>query len=321
MQKDKSIFKLEELPVQRYAESLGLPGAPKIKFLNKELAKQKKNASHAVANAETTKQLTKPDESEGESVTESTRVSRRSSKQHSKEEFSEERTIKRKPKKSTKPSDEESDTEEKVTLRRHSKSERKSSLLEEEQVTLSEIRLPKRRVKPTYHVEEGVEEEFHIRKKEEPRKKERNDTRYPRCGLTTIGLRTAIPRILRPNDLHDNPGTILPLHVPPCLLSPVHEICRALHQQAMPAANAEKTECVRPRIERPLTLTNRRREVHHLDQARPHQLLGSQHSREDKGGGGGERTRGRSDSRMGADSIPASRSRASGSPPQRPARG
>ena len=70
MQKDKSIFKLEELPVQRYAESLGLPGAPKIKFLNKELAKQKKNASHAVANAETTKQLTKPDESEGESVSE-----------------------------------------------------------------------------------------------------------------------------------------------------------------------------------------------------------------------------------------------------------
>lgn len=48
--KDKSIFKLEELPVQRFAESLGLPGAPKIKFLNKEIAKRKKNASHIVSN-------------------------------------------------------------------------------------------------------------------------------------------------------------------------------------------------------------------------------------------------------------------------------
>ncbi len=50
VQKDKSIFKLEELPIQRFAESLGLPGAPKIKFLNKEIAKRKKNASHIVAN-------------------------------------------------------------------------------------------------------------------------------------------------------------------------------------------------------------------------------------------------------------------------------
>lgn len=52
VQKDKSIFKLEELPVQRFAESLGLPGAPKIKFLNKEIAKRKKNASHIVSNLE-----------------------------------------------------------------------------------------------------------------------------------------------------------------------------------------------------------------------------------------------------------------------------
>lgn len=65
--KDKSIFKLEELPVQRYAEALGLPGAPKIKFLNKEIAKAKKNASHAVANAGTVSQLNKPDESYDES--------------------------------------------------------------------------------------------------------------------------------------------------------------------------------------------------------------------------------------------------------------
>ena len=63
VQKDKSIFKLEELPVQKFAESLGLPGAPKIKFLSKEIAKRKKDASHAAAVA-----AAKPrsdDESEG----------------------------------------------------------------------------------------------------------------------------------------------------------------------------------------------------------------------------------------------------------------
>ncbi|EDR10552.1 uncharacterized protein LACBIDRAFT_248227, partial [Laccaria bicolor S238N-H82] len=50
--KDKSIFKLEELPVDRFAESLGLPGTPKIKFLNKEIAKKKKNASRTVEAAQ-----------------------------------------------------------------------------------------------------------------------------------------------------------------------------------------------------------------------------------------------------------------------------
>jgi hypothetical protein len=48
LHKDKSIFKLAELPAERFAESLGLPGAPKIKFLSKEVAKQKKNKSRAV---------------------------------------------------------------------------------------------------------------------------------------------------------------------------------------------------------------------------------------------------------------------------------
>ncbi|KAL1725647.1 P-loop containing nucleoside triphosphate hydrolase protein [Schizophyllum commune] len=52
LHKDKSIFKVDQLPVDRYAESLGLPGTPKIKFLSKELAKQKKNASRAVAAAQ-----------------------------------------------------------------------------------------------------------------------------------------------------------------------------------------------------------------------------------------------------------------------------
>jgi hypothetical protein len=50
LHKDKSIFKLEELPVERYAESLGLPGMPKIKFLSKEIAK-KKNASGSIPEA------------------------------------------------------------------------------------------------------------------------------------------------------------------------------------------------------------------------------------------------------------------------------
>jgi ATP-dependent RNA helicase DDX10/DBP4 len=49
LHKDKSVFKLDELPVDQYAASLGLPGAPKIKFLSKEIAKQKKNASRTVA--------------------------------------------------------------------------------------------------------------------------------------------------------------------------------------------------------------------------------------------------------------------------------
>jgi hypothetical protein len=48
LHKDKAIFKIDELPVDRYAESLGLPGAPKIKFLGKEIAKKKKNASRTV---------------------------------------------------------------------------------------------------------------------------------------------------------------------------------------------------------------------------------------------------------------------------------
>lgn len=46
LQKDKSIFKLDELPAERFAASLGLPGAPKIKFLTKDAAKKQKNTSH-----------------------------------------------------------------------------------------------------------------------------------------------------------------------------------------------------------------------------------------------------------------------------------
>lgn len=43
IQKDKSIFKFSELPAQEFAESLGLPGAPRIKFLGNQKTKQLKN--------------------------------------------------------------------------------------------------------------------------------------------------------------------------------------------------------------------------------------------------------------------------------------
>ena len=48
LHKDKSIFKIDKLPVDLFAESLGLPGTPKIKFLSKEIARQKNNSSSPV---------------------------------------------------------------------------------------------------------------------------------------------------------------------------------------------------------------------------------------------------------------------------------
>jgi ATP-dependent RNA helicase DDX10/DBP4 len=52
LHKDKAVFNLAELPAERFSESLGLPGAPKTKFLSKEMAKQKKNKSRAVEAAQ-----------------------------------------------------------------------------------------------------------------------------------------------------------------------------------------------------------------------------------------------------------------------------
>ncbi|KAI0032058.1 DEAD-domain-containing protein [Vararia minispora EC-137] len=49
LRKDKTIFKVTELPAEAFAASLGLAGAPKIKFLGREKAKEKKNASHVVS--------------------------------------------------------------------------------------------------------------------------------------------------------------------------------------------------------------------------------------------------------------------------------
>lgn len=44
VQKDKEVFKIQELPLEEYAASLGLPGAPRIKFVKGEDAKTRKNA-------------------------------------------------------------------------------------------------------------------------------------------------------------------------------------------------------------------------------------------------------------------------------------
>ncbi|KAH9176637.1 DEAD-domain-containing protein [Lactarius sanguifluus] len=42
---NKSIFKVDELPIEAFAASLGLAGAPKIRFLSRAQAKERKNAS------------------------------------------------------------------------------------------------------------------------------------------------------------------------------------------------------------------------------------------------------------------------------------
>lgn len=52
MQKDKTIFKLDALPLEKFATALGLPGAPKVKFVTREMAKQRKNAMRVVPQAE-----------------------------------------------------------------------------------------------------------------------------------------------------------------------------------------------------------------------------------------------------------------------------
>ncbi len=56
---------MDELPVDRFAESLGLPGTPKIKFLSKAAVKQRKNASRAVEAAQA--EATNEDDDEGSS--------------------------------------------------------------------------------------------------------------------------------------------------------------------------------------------------------------------------------------------------------------
>ncbi|KAF9885884.1 ATP-dependent RNA helicase dbp4 [Aspergillus nanangensis] len=49
VQKDKEIFKIKDLNLEEFAGSLGLPGAPRIKFIKGDDTKERKNASRAVA--------------------------------------------------------------------------------------------------------------------------------------------------------------------------------------------------------------------------------------------------------------------------------
>ncbi|MCJ1311987.1 ATP-dependent RNA helicase dbp4 [Agyrium rufum] len=49
LQKDKETFKIDALPLEEYSTSLGLPGAPRIKFTKGENAKTLKNAPRGIA--------------------------------------------------------------------------------------------------------------------------------------------------------------------------------------------------------------------------------------------------------------------------------
>lgn len=49
VQKDKEVFNLKELPLEEFAGSLGLPGAPRIKFIKGDDTKERKNASWKMA--------------------------------------------------------------------------------------------------------------------------------------------------------------------------------------------------------------------------------------------------------------------------------
>lgn len=53
IQKDKEVFKLNDLPLEEFSASLGLPGAPKIKFMKGDNAKTLKNAPrHALSSSD-----------------------------------------------------------------------------------------------------------------------------------------------------------------------------------------------------------------------------------------------------------------------------
>ncbi|KAH0545538.1 ATP-dependent RNA helicase dbp4 [Glutinoglossum americanum] len=52
VQKDKEIFKIKELPLEEFAASLGLPGAPRIKFLKGDSVKELKNAPRHLPSSE-----------------------------------------------------------------------------------------------------------------------------------------------------------------------------------------------------------------------------------------------------------------------------
>ncbi|KAI9842505.1 MAG: ATP-dependent RNA helicase dbp4 [Sclerophora amabilis] len=72
MQKDKEIFKIDQLPLEEFSASLGLPGAPRIKFLKGDNAKQLKNAPRQAISSD--------EDSEDEDVAEDERAQRKRSR-------------------------------------------------------------------------------------------------------------------------------------------------------------------------------------------------------------------------------------------------
>ncbi|KAK4055869.1 ATP-dependent RNA helicase dbp4 [Microbotryomycetes sp. JL221] len=64
LQKDKTVFKIDDLPLEAFASSLGLAGAPKIKFVSKQEASARKNAVRQVE--EIKKELAGSDDDESE---------------------------------------------------------------------------------------------------------------------------------------------------------------------------------------------------------------------------------------------------------------
>ena len=67
LQKDKTIFDVTKLPAEAYAASLGLPGVPKIKFLSREQARVKKNASRDIAKVQAAKDSDDDEDEDAES--------------------------------------------------------------------------------------------------------------------------------------------------------------------------------------------------------------------------------------------------------------
>jgi ATP-dependent RNA helicase DDX10/DBP4 len=63
LQKNKDIFKVHDLPAEEYAQSLGLPGAPKIKFVKASAAKEAQRAETKAKQAV----AAKPEEEESSS--------------------------------------------------------------------------------------------------------------------------------------------------------------------------------------------------------------------------------------------------------------
>jgi ATP-dependent RNA helicase DDX10/DBP4 len=66
IQKDKTVFKLSELPAEEYAASMGLPGAPQIKLLDSKKAKVKGPAEPKVQAVVHEREVVGSDESDDE---------------------------------------------------------------------------------------------------------------------------------------------------------------------------------------------------------------------------------------------------------------